>query len=60
MWTAVCPFPGCEVMKKRSRSEIVGEIEKCGVVAIIRVQDPAAVRGVVDALAEGRLRRRLK
>lgn len=43
-------------MGKRSRSEIVSEIEKCGVVAIIRVQDPAAVRGVVDALAEGGLR----
>jgi 2-dehydro-3-deoxyphosphogluconate aldolase/(4S)-4-hydroxy-2-oxoglutarate aldolase len=43
-------------MVKRSRSDIVSEIEKCGVVAIIRVQDPAAVRGVVDALAEGGLR----
>jgi 2-dehydro-3-deoxyphosphogluconate aldolase/(4S)-4-hydroxy-2-oxoglutarate aldolase len=43
-------------MTKRTREEIVTEIENCGVVAIIRVQDPAAVRGVVDALAEGGLR----
>jgi len=43
-------------MKTRSKSEIVNEIERCGVVAIIRVQDPTAVRGVVDALAEGGLR----
>jgi 2-dehydro-3-deoxyphosphogluconate aldolase / (4S)-4-hydroxy-2-oxoglutarate aldolase len=56
MWTVVSRFPGYEAMKKRSRSEIVSEIEKCGVVAIIRVQDPSAVRGVVDALAEGGLR----
>ena len=43
-------------MAKRTREEIVTEIEKCGVVAIIRVQDPASVRGVVDALVEGGLR----
>jgi 2-dehydro-3-deoxyphosphogluconate aldolase/(4S)-4-hydroxy-2-oxoglutarate aldolase len=43
-------------MAKRTRTEIVGEIEKSGVVAIIRLHDPSAVRGVVDALAEGGLR----
>ncbi len=43
-------------MAKRTRTEIVREIERCGVVAIIRLQDPTAVRGVVDALAEGGLR----
>jgi 2-dehydro-3-deoxyphosphogluconate aldolase/(4S)-4-hydroxy-2-oxoglutarate aldolase len=43
-------------MVKRTRPEIVREIERCGVVAIIRLQDPTAVRGVVDALAEGGLR----
>jgi 2-dehydro-3-deoxyphosphogluconate aldolase/(4S)-4-hydroxy-2-oxoglutarate aldolase len=43
-------------MTKRSRSEIVAEVEKLGVVAIIRMPDPAALRAVVDALAEGGVR----
>lgn len=43
-------------MTRRSRSEIVDDIEMCGVVAVIRLQDPAALRGVVDALAEGGVR----
>jgi 2-dehydro-3-deoxyphosphogluconate aldolase / (4S)-4-hydroxy-2-oxoglutarate aldolase len=43
-------------MAKRTRTAVVDEIEKCGVVAIIRLQDPSAVRGVVDAMAEGGLR----
>ena len=43
-------------MTTRSRSDIVGEIEKIGVVAIIRTQDSSAVGGVVDALARGGLR----
>ena len=45
-------FIDSTLMKKRSRSEIVAEIEKIGVVAIIRLPDPAALRAVVDALAE--------
>lgn len=40
-------------MKKRTRSDVVAGIEQLGVVAIIRMQDTAAVRGVVDALARG-------
>jgi 2-dehydro-3-deoxyphosphogluconate aldolase/(4S)-4-hydroxy-2-oxoglutarate aldolase len=40
----------------RSRAEVTGAIEQLGVVAIIRLQDPAALRGVVDALAEGGVR----
>lgn len=40
-------------MAKRSRSEVVAEIERLGVVAIIRLQDSSAVRGIVDALARG-------
>jgi len=40
-------------MTKRSRSEVVAEIERLGVVAIIRLHDPSAVRGIVDALARG-------
>ena len=43
-------------MTKRTRSEIVAEVEKLGVVAIIRMPDPAALRAVVDALAEGGVR----
>lgn len=43
-------------MTKRSRAELVAEIEKLGVVAIIRMPDPAALRAVVDALAEGGVR----
>lgn len=43
-------------MTQRSRSDIVAEVEKLGVVAIIRMPDPAALRAVVDALAEGGVR----
>jgi 2-dehydro-3-deoxyphosphogluconate aldolase / (4S)-4-hydroxy-2-oxoglutarate aldolase len=43
-------------MTKRTRSEIVAEIEKLGIVSIIRLQDPARLRAVVDALIEGGVR----
>ena len=43
-------------MNKRSRSEIVSEVEKGGVVGIIRMQDPAALGQVVEALARGGLK----
>ena len=43
-------------MRKKSRSEIVSEIEKGGVVGIIRMQDPAALGQVVEALARGGLK----
>ncbi|MEO5740547.1 MAG: bifunctional 4-hydroxy-2-oxoglutarate aldolase/2-dehydro-3-deoxy-phosphogluconate aldolase [Vicinamibacterales bacterium] len=43
-------------MTKRSRSEVIAQVEKLGVVAIIRMPDPAALREVVDALAEGGVR----
>ena len=36
--------------------DVVTEIERLGVVAIIRMPDPAALRAVVDALAEGGVR----
>jgi 2-dehydro-3-deoxyphosphogluconate aldolase / (4S)-4-hydroxy-2-oxoglutarate aldolase len=39
-----------------SRSQIVKTIEACGVVAVIRMQDPARVQAVVDALAAGGVR----
>ena len=40
----------------KSRSDIVDEIERLGVVAIIRMQDTGAVRRVVDALIDGGVR----
>jgi 2-dehydro-3-deoxyphosphogluconate aldolase/(4S)-4-hydroxy-2-oxoglutarate aldolase len=43
-------------MTTQSRANITATIERLGVVAIIRVQDPSAVRGVVDALFEGGVR----
>jgi 2-dehydro-3-deoxyphosphogluconate aldolase / (4S)-4-hydroxy-2-oxoglutarate aldolase len=43
-------------MPKRSRADVVTEIERLGVVAIIRMPDPGALRAVVDALAEGGVR----
>jgi 2-dehydro-3-deoxyphosphogluconate aldolase / (4S)-4-hydroxy-2-oxoglutarate aldolase len=43
-------------MTKQPRADIVARIEKLGVVAIIRMPDPAALRAVVDALAEGGVR----
>jgi 2-dehydro-3-deoxyphosphogluconate aldolase/(4S)-4-hydroxy-2-oxoglutarate aldolase len=39
-----------------TRAEITSAVEACGVVAVIRVKDPGAVRGVVDALADGGVR----
>jgi 2-dehydro-3-deoxyphosphogluconate aldolase/(4S)-4-hydroxy-2-oxoglutarate aldolase len=39
-----------------SRQDITQTIEDLGVVAIIRLQDASALRGVVDALAEGGVR----
>lgn len=38
------------------RAAIVQEIEACGVVAIIRMKDSAAVGAVIDALAQGGVR----
>src|SRR5204862_3585615 len=38
------------------RESVVTEIEKLGVVAVIRMKDPARLRAVVDALAEGGVR----
>src|SRR4029453_9148359 len=43
-------------MTTRSRAEVVAEVEKLGVVAIIRMPDPMALRAVGDALAEGGVR----
>src|SRR5436190_15515352 len=43
-------------MTGRSRIEITAAIEQLGVVAVIRLQDPHALHGVVQALAEGGVR----
>jgi len=43
-------------MARVGRAELVREIESNGVVAVIRLQDPARLRAVVDALAEGGVR----
>jgi 2-dehydro-3-deoxyphosphogluconate aldolase/(4S)-4-hydroxy-2-oxoglutarate aldolase len=39
-----------------SRAEVTQAIEAMGVVAVIRLKDPAKLRAVVDALAEGGVR----
>ena len=41
---------------RRSRSEVLHEIEASGVVAVIRVRDPELVQEVVDALLAGGVR----
>ena len=41
---------------KTDRTAIVRAIEQLGIVAVIRLKDPARVRGVVDALAAGGVR----
>jgi 2-dehydro-3-deoxyphosphogluconate aldolase / (4S)-4-hydroxy-2-oxoglutarate aldolase len=43
-------------MSHHSRFELVASIEACGVVAVIRLQDPSRLRAVVDALAAGGVR----
>jgi 2-dehydro-3-deoxyphosphogluconate aldolase/(4S)-4-hydroxy-2-oxoglutarate aldolase len=39
-----------------SRAEVTREIERLGVVAVIRMKDPAKLRAVFDALADGGVR----
>ncbi len=43
-------------MHRPTRVETVRSIEACGVVAVIRLQDPAKLRAVIDALAAGGVR----
>ena len=40
-------------MSQQQRSDTVGRVETCGVVAVIRFQDSSKLRAVVDALAAG-------
>src|SRR5436190_23241615 len=41
---------------KTRRAAVVARVEALGVVAVIRMKDPAKLRAVVDALAEGGVR----
>jgi 2-dehydro-3-deoxyphosphogluconate aldolase/(4S)-4-hydroxy-2-oxoglutarate aldolase len=43
-------------MSVHSRSQVVSAIESCGVVAVIRLQEPSKLRAVIDALAAGGVR----
>jgi 2-dehydro-3-deoxyphosphogluconate aldolase/(4S)-4-hydroxy-2-oxoglutarate aldolase len=40
----------------KTRADVVRAIEQCGVVAVIRLQDPQKLRGVIDALMAGGVR----
>ena len=40
-------------MSQQQRSDTVGRVEMCGVVAVIRLQDSSKLRAVIDALAAG-------
>ena len=43
-------------MSHQTRAAVVDSIEACGVVAVIRLQDPSKLRAVIDALAAGGVR----
>jgi 2-dehydro-3-deoxyphosphogluconate aldolase/(4S)-4-hydroxy-2-oxoglutarate aldolase len=43
-------------MSVHSRYQVVSAIEDCGVVAVIRLQEPSKLRAVIDALAAGGVR----
>ena len=43
-------------LARRSRTEVLQELEASGVVAVIRLRDPDLVQGVVDALLAGGVR----
>jgi 2-dehydro-3-deoxyphosphogluconate aldolase/(4S)-4-hydroxy-2-oxoglutarate aldolase len=43
-------------MTKPTREQTIATVEALGVVAIIRLQDSSAVRGIVEALADGGVR----
>jgi len=40
-------------VSQQQRSDTVGRVEACGVVAVIRLQDSSKLRAVIDALAAG-------
>ena len=44
------------IQVKAKRAAVVAQVEALGVVAVIRLKDPAKLRAVVDALAEGGVR----
>jgi 2-dehydro-3-deoxyphosphogluconate aldolase/(4S)-4-hydroxy-2-oxoglutarate aldolase len=44
------------IQVKTKRAAVVEQVERLGVVAVIRLKDPAKLRAVVDALVEGGVR----
>jgi 2-dehydro-3-deoxyphosphogluconate aldolase/(4S)-4-hydroxy-2-oxoglutarate aldolase len=45
-----------EAIRAGTRPSVVAQVERDGIVAIIRMKEPQKVRGVVDAIAEGGVR----
>jgi 2-dehydro-3-deoxyphosphogluconate aldolase/(4S)-4-hydroxy-2-oxoglutarate aldolase len=45
-----------QTMKERVTRQTVVEIERAGIVAVIRIKEPEKLRAVVDAIAEGGIR----
>ena len=43
-------------MTERTSRETVAAVERAGIVAVIRMKDPAGLRGVIDAIADGGIR----
>ena len=41
---------------ERVIADVVGSVERAGIVAVIRIKDPSRLRAVVDAIAEGGIR----
>ena len=45
-----------QITRERTVAETVAEVERAGIVAVIRIKEPAKLRAVVDAIAEGGIR----
>jgi len=45
-----------EIARERTVQDIVADVERAGVVAVIRIKEPDKLRAVVDAIAEGGIR----
>lgn len=45
-----------QITRERTVAETVAEVERAGIVAVIRIKEPAKLRAVVDAVAEGGIR----
>ena len=47
---------GEQTMKDRATRQTVAEVERAGIVAVIRIKEPEKLRAVVDAISEGGIR----